>query len=154
MDQIVSACLQWLERAGDTRWLLIFDNVDDLETFRISNFFPKGSHGSVIATSQRPECSRLGEGWRVKIMDVPEGVSLLSKSYGRTVKEDDEGTASHPWPLCRRFRTLIAHLDYQEARRVMETFGCLPLAIDQVGSYLFMLPKPLRAFSPWFEEQR
>lgn len=34
----------------------------------------------------------------------------------------------------------------------MEKLGCLPLAIDQAGSYLFMLQKPLHTFLQLFEE--
>jgi hypothetical protein len=56
LDRIVSACLGWLEREGNTNWLLIFDNVDDVETFRISDFFLNSALGSIIVTS------RLGEG--------------------------------------------------------------------------------------------
>lgn len=94
LDRIVSACLRWLEREGNTRYLLIFDNVDDLETFRISDFFPKRVLGSVFLTSRRPECSRLGEGWKVEIMEMREGIDLLSKSYSRTIKDNDDGMAS------------------------------------------------------------
>jgi len=94
LDRIVSACLAWLEREGNTNWLLIFDNVDDIETFRVSDFFPNSALGSIIITSRRPECSRLGEGWRVEIMGMRESIDLLSKSCGRTTKEDDDGMAS------------------------------------------------------------
>ncbi|OXV11944.1 hypothetical protein Egran_00299 [Elaphomyces granulatus] len=94
LDRITSACLRWLEREGNTRYLLIFDNVDDLSSFRISDFFPKRASGCIIVTSRRPECSRLGEGWKVEIMKVEESIDLLSKSYGRTIKENDGGTVS------------------------------------------------------------
>jgi hypothetical protein len=94
LDRIMSACLRWLEREGNTRYLLVFDNVDDLETFRISKFFSKKTPGSIIVTSRRPECSRLGEGWKVEIMKVQEGIDLLSKGYGRTIKENDDGIIS------------------------------------------------------------
>jgi hypothetical protein len=92
LDQIVNACLEWFEREGNTGWLLIFDNVDDLETFRISEYFPKRARGSIIVTSRRPECSRLGKGWRVETMEMGESIELLSKSYGRTINESDDGT--------------------------------------------------------------
>jgi hypothetical protein len=45
-------------------------------------------------TSRRPECSRLGEGWKVEIMKVEESIDLLSKSYGRAIKENDDGIVS------------------------------------------------------------
>jgi hypothetical protein len=96
LDRIVSACLQWLDREDNTDWLLVFDNVDDLESFHVSNFFPKKKQGSIIVTSRRPECSRLGEGQRVETMELQESISLLSKSYGRAVKESDSGTAFSP----------------------------------------------------------
>jgi hypothetical protein len=47
---------------------------------------------------------------------------------------------------------LIICPDYEEARRIVEKLGCLPLAIDQAGSYLSKLQKPLHTFLPLFEE--
>lgn len=93
-DRIVSACLQWLDREGNADWLLVFDNVDDLESFRIADFFPARMQGIVIITSRRPECGKLGEGWRVQTMKLRESISLLSKSYGRAIKESDNGKPS------------------------------------------------------------
>src|SRR5436305_10472503 len=49
-------------------------------------------------------------------------------------------------------RSIIGSLDYEEAKRIVEKLGCLSLAIDQEGSYLSMLQKPLHAFLPLFEE--
>ena len=91
-DRVVSAATRWFEREGNTRWLLIFDNVDDLETFRISDFFPNSTSGIIILTSRRPECRRLGEGWMVEVMEVQESISLLSKSYARNIQITDDGT--------------------------------------------------------------
>jgi len=49
-------------------------------------------------------------------------------------------------------KSLIRSIDYKEARRIVEKLGYLPLAIDQAGSYLSMLQKPLHAFLPLFKE--
>ena len=73
--QAVSAMREWLNRSDNTSWLLIFDNVDDLGTFRISDFFPNFLSGFVILTSRRPECSRLGKGWELK-RSVRPGASI------------------------------------------------------------------------------
>ena len=42
-------------------------------------------------------------------------------------------------------------LDYDEARRIVQKLGYLPLAIDQAGAYLNILSKPLHTFLPLFE---
>jgi hypothetical protein len=46
---------------------------------------------------------------------------------------------------------LTCSLDYKEAKQIVEKLGHLPLAIDQAGSYLYRLSKPLHAFLPLFE---
>ncbi|MCJ1342920.1 hypothetical protein MMC31_001109 [Peltigera leucophlebia] len=122
---------KWLNRSDNTSWLLVFDNVDDLETFRISDFFPNSLSGFVILTSRRPECSRHGEGWELNVMEEQDSIILLSKSYAREINITDD--------------------DYDEARRIVERLGYLPLAIDHAGAYLSILAKPLYAFLPLFE---
>jgi hypothetical protein len=91
LNQVVSAVREWLNRSGNTSWLLVYDNVDDLETFRISNFFPNSMFGNIILTSRRPECSRLGEGWELNVMQEQESITLLSKSYVRKITVADDG---------------------------------------------------------------
>jgi hypothetical protein len=47
---------QWLANSGNTRWLLIFDNYDDPDDFRIDKFLPPTtSHGAIIVTTRHPE---------------------------------------------------------------------------------------------------
>lgn len=89
--QVVVAVIAWLKRDGNRDWLLVFDNVDDLETFRISDYFPNSISGNIILTSRRPEASHFGEGWRLEVMPEQESVSLLSKSYGRNISITDKG---------------------------------------------------------------
>ena len=121
--------LEWLNCSDNTSWLLVFDNVDDLESFRVSDFFPNSLSGFVILTSRRPECSRYGKGWELNVMEEQESITLLSKSYARKISVADDGmsffismTARH-----KNGQTLLASgLDYDEAK-----LGYLPLAIDQ-----------------------
>jgi hypothetical protein len=37
------------------RWLLIFDNYDDPESYRVEQYYPDVLHGSIIVTTRRPE---------------------------------------------------------------------------------------------------
>lgn len=99
LGPIVKATTEWLSREGNTEWLLVFDNVDDLETFRITDYFPSLKCGSIIVTSRRPEASRLGEGWSLPVMSERESVSLLQKAYGKEI--DVSGTGRYlPYDTC------------------------------------------------------
>ncbi|RPB06363.1 hypothetical protein P167DRAFT_530999 [Morchella conica CCBAS932] len=45
--------LRWLSQQSNREWLLILDNVDDLESFNIDSFIPTCDHGTVIITTRR-----------------------------------------------------------------------------------------------------
>ncbi|MCJ1421448.1 hypothetical protein MMC32_007812 [Xylographa parallela] len=131
LGPIVKATTEWLNREGNTEWLLVFDNVDDLETCRITDYFPNMKYGSIIVTSRRPEASRLGEGWSLPIMSERESISLLRKTYGREIDVSDT--------------------DYEDAKQTVHILKNLPLAIDQAGAYLNKRAKPLASSAPLFE---
>ena len=102
LSPIVKATTEWLNREGNTEWLLVFDNVDDLETFRITDYFPSLKCGSIIVTSRRPEASRLGEGWSLPVMSERESISLLQKAYGKEIDVSDTGMYL-PYDTCLLF---------------------------------------------------
>jgi hypothetical protein len=52
--EIVRRIHQWLSAPKNTGWLLIFDNYDDPEQFRIDHYYPHASHGAILVTSRRP----------------------------------------------------------------------------------------------------
>jgi hypothetical protein len=55
VDLIVEAIKGWLSRRGNDHWLVVLDNVDDLESFRISDFFPANITGKIILTTRHDE---------------------------------------------------------------------------------------------------
>lgn len=81
-------------------------------------------------------------------MEEKESITLLCKSYERKITEVDDGMYFLNWPTPA---FLTNNSDYDEARRIVEKLGYLPLAIDQAGAYLSKLSKPLSAFLPLFE---
>ena len=83
---IVEAVKEWLSCKGNDHWLLIFDNVDDLQ---ILNFVPESRSGSIIMTSRYREVSRFGQDILLDVMGESESVSLLSKSYQRNEFDSD-----------------------------------------------------------------
>ncbi|KAJ0376806.1 hypothetical protein COL26b_004858 [Colletotrichum chrysophilum] len=120
MPPMALALLQWLSREEgkrSSRWLLVFDNVDDLDTFDISRFFPRVPWGHILVTSRRREARRLGHQIQVGVMDEEEAVNLLKRCSGVAAEADDG-------------------VDEEAARDVARTLGFLPLALDQAGAYI------------------
>jgi tetratricopeptide (TPR) repeat protein len=89
------------------RWLLIFDNADDPAA--LARYLPGGS-GHVLITSRNPGWDELARPVGMDVFDRSESIALLS----------------HRAP----------QLTEQEAGRVAEALGDLPLALAQAGAYL------------------
>ena len=80
LDKIVAAVPKWLSQDGNDQWLLVFDNVDDLNVVNEGKHFPKGSSGTIIITSQRWETANSGTGsFEVCGMDPNDALDFLIK---------------------------------------------------------------------------
>jgi tetratricopeptide (TPR) repeat protein len=110
------AAKRWLSNLEDP-WLLIIDNADD-PLQDVSEYFPTGDRGVILLTTRNPDCKvhatvgsrELGQ------MDPEDAITLLLKT---TAAEDVAHEAS---------RNL--------ARPIVETLGCLALAIIQAGAVI------------------
>jgi hypothetical protein len=95
LDQVVYAVKAWLDLQKNTHWLMIYDNYDnpkipgnlDRSAIDIRQFLPQSDQGSVIITTRS---SRVSQGRRVyvqKLLDVMEGLKILSNTSGRDITE-------------------------------------------------------------------
>jgi hypothetical protein len=92
----ITPFLRWLSSPQNQRWLLIFDNVDDLESFDWTRFLPKTQWGSVLLTSRR---SDLALNWRaigVEPMSKDDAIRLLEESSRVPISEDEMSTCHIP----------------------------------------------------------
>jgi hypothetical protein len=91
LDQVVYAVKAWLDLQRNTRWLMIYDNYDnprisghtDKSALDIRRFLPGSNHGSVIITTRS---AQVKQGPRIhvqKLLDVQEGLKILSTTSGR-----------------------------------------------------------------------
>lgn len=85
-SRVVEAALHWLHQDGNDRWLMIFDNVDDLETFDVSEYMPSSAHRRILLTSRRTETPLLGQGFALDQMSLAESLSLFGKSLKRDIE--------------------------------------------------------------------
>jgi hypothetical protein len=151
---VVKAVKAWLALDGNHRWLIVFDNVDDLESFDVSESFPyKNSLGNVIITTRRRDCMDYGTGFELKEMEESESIELLFKFFDKQIEHvGSEG--AHRIVLSALFMhiILIVFIDFNEAQRIARRLGQLPLAIHQAGAYLRKLRRPLKDYLPLFEQ--
>ena len=79
-QHIINAVKQWFNDEANTRWLLVFDNLDDLESFDLNDYIPSSRHGTVIITSRRRESLQGRQELEVLQMHDGEAEKLLIQS--------------------------------------------------------------------------
>jgi hypothetical protein len=92
---VVKAIKNWFAEERNNDWLLIFDNVDDLDAFDVREFFPNAPWGNILVTSRRRDVSAFWNGIEVSEMNEEEGLRLLTKSINLDRKLNDGGEFLH-----------------------------------------------------------
>ncbi|WP_256984244.1 FxSxx-COOH system tetratricopeptide repeat protein [Streptomyces sp. XY006] len=89
-------------------WLLVFDNAEDVEMVR--GYFPANAPGKIIVTSRNRAWERVATSLPVNVFEREESIELLQKRAVELPRED--------------------------ADRLAEALGDLPLAVEQAGAWL------------------
>jgi tetratricopeptide (TPR) repeat protein len=119
-QRIVTAVLRWLNTHSD--WLLIFDNVEDLEL--VKGFLPSSRRGTALLfTSRQKALGITAQALGLHQMTLAEGIRLLL----RRSRLLDEPTAS--------LDQLSPH-EQAAAKEIVTLMDGLPLALDQAGAYI------------------
>lgn len=113
---LVEVFINWLSLNHNTLWLIIIDNVDDPESFDFREILPKTQPGAVIVTSRRSDLSVIWDAIEVPIMAEEEAIDLLNSTSKLNLQTGAQ--------------------DWIDAGRLVNTLGCLPLAIVQAGSFI------------------
>jgi hypothetical protein len=92
--RVVKAVKWWLTLEGNNKWLLLFDNWDDLQDKRIESLIPNGSSGAVLITSRRQDWARSGHSLEIEDMEEAASLKLLSKSSLSEYGEPDQDSKS------------------------------------------------------------
>ncbi|KAF2678546.1 TPR-like protein [Lentithecium fluviatile CBS 122367] len=119
----------WLTEASD-RWLLIFDNADNLEILR--HAWPTSGIGSVLLTTRDASAiySPAAKGFHVQPFDDTDGSEMLLS-------------------LVNLDSNQVANRD--SAAAITKTLGGLPLALTQIGGFIVQRKMPLQNFLPLYE---
>ena len=98
IEQAAKQVLQWLATPGNSKWLLIFDNIDKYsaaekpgnDAYDIARFFPSTDHGSIIITTRVTRLGELGSPYPVETLQSDEAATLLINSSGLAVRNSDD----------------------------------------------------------------
>ncbi|MCB5181671.1 FxSxx-COOH system tetratricopeptide repeat protein [Streptomyces antimicrobicus] len=107
-------------------WLLVFDNAEDIETVR--GYFPTGGPGKIIVTSRNRDWERVAAPLTVNVFEREESIALLQ----------------------RRARDL----SHEDADRLAEALGDLPLAIEQGGAWHAATGMPVSEYLNLLDQRR
>ncbi|HEX8344460.1 MAG TPA: FxSxx-COOH system tetratricopeptide repeat protein, partial [Actinoplanes sp.] len=108
VTETTRAVLNALERGEPyARWLVVFDNADDIES--VKQFLPRG-HGHVLVTSRNLQ-------WRDTVETIP--IEVFARRESITY-----------------LRHRVPKLSTEEANRVAEALGDLPIAVAAAGAWL------------------
>jgi energy-coupling factor transporter ATP-binding protein EcfA2 len=76
-QKAVEGVRSWLEQQVDRSWLIVFDEVDDVQV-PIKDFIPRCKWGSYIVTTRRPEVRDYANyGFDLGGLSIGEGIELL-----------------------------------------------------------------------------
>ncbi len=114
----VQAVKNWLEQHD--RWLLIFDNADDLSL--VDEFLPAGSSGHILFTTRAHVMSGRAQRVEVEEMDAEEGALFLLRRTTMLARDAPLSSVSEA------VRTA--------ASAIVDAVDGLPLALDQAGAYI------------------
>lgn len=114
-DDIANAVLRKLERKK--KWLLVYDNLDDIRV--ADGYLPRTqmSGGHVLITTRNKNCDGIpAEGVEINLFNAEDSISMLLQRAGLANDEREQVKV--------------------EARKIVEVLGYLPLAIEQAASYI------------------
>ncbi|MCB8926743.1 MAG: tetratricopeptide repeat protein [Ardenticatenaceae bacterium] len=114
----VQAVLLWLGQTSQ-RWLLVYDNADQIEPAQLAPYLPRSGNGHVLITSRNPNYSGLGKVLELGLFDLDKAVAFLfqrKEAKGQKVERGSEA--------------------WQAAAALAEALGRLPLALEHAAAYV------------------
>jgi transcriptional regulator with XRE-family HTH domain len=140
-QQIVRTVQNWL--ATHSKWLLIWDALEDTELLWRS--LPTAHQGALLITTRRQALGTLARGLNLPTLRQAEGVLFLLR---RAKILSSEATNEQMYAFAQRMP-----IEYTTAEKLVTMMGGLPLALDQIGSYIEETGCSLSDYLRLYEQQ-
>jgi transcriptional regulator with XRE-family HTH domain len=141
-QRIVAVVQRWL--GTHSRWLLIWDNLDDLAL--LPRFLPSARQGAFLLTTRTPVLGTLAQGIPLSPMEQEEALLLLLR---RAKVLEPAATREHLAQFALRSPT-----GYAAAVELATVLDGMPLALDQAGAYLEETGCSLDGYCRLYQQQR
>jgi hypothetical protein len=91
IEAAIKEVMGWLSEPDNSRWLLIFDNVDrehkgpnvDSEAYDVTSYFPEADHGAILITTRIANLGQLGAARKVDEVDKNTAQAIFRNWYGK-----------------------------------------------------------------------
>ena len=158
----VQTVLHWLGQTSH-KWLLVYDNADQIEPAQLTRHLPRTGHGHVLITSRNPNYGGLGQVLELGLFELAEAVDFLFQRSGAAIDP-------HPNPPPGRGRELAPSPSkgegwgegeslerkskaWQEAADLAEALGRLPLALEHAAAYVASKSSSFAKYHALFTER-
>ena len=97
VEKIIQEMMDWFGKSGNTKWLLIYDNVDrdssskalDPEAYDVDQYLPPIDQGSVIITTRQLRLRSQGAETRLPGMTPDEALKVLESRIGLSLSSEN-----------------------------------------------------------------
>jgi tetratricopeptide (TPR) repeat protein len=141
-QRMIAAVQRWLSTHG--RWLLIWDNMEDLEI--LDRFLPSTRSGAILITTRRQALGTLARGIDLEPMRLEEGILFVLR---RIKVLEPEATQEDVQTFAVRMPG-----EYTAATELVMAMGALPLALDQAGAYIEETGCGFASYLQYYRQQR
>ncbi|KAJ5886400.1 uncharacterized protein N7473_009074 [Penicillium subrubescens] len=101
IEQRAMKVLRWLAIEGNSRWLIIFDNIDQYspsgtvgDAYDIGEFFPAADQGSILITTRLQSLAELGKSFPINKLESNDAIQLLLQSSRLSARNTTPGLES------------------------------------------------------------
>ncbi|KAJ6120164.1 protein kinase subdomain-containing protein [Penicillium sp. IBT 18751x] len=143
IEQRSRTVLQWLASEGNSRWLIIFDNIDQYSPvnsaigrpYNIKEFFPGADHGSILITSRNQRSAELGISFPIHRLHPKDAIQLLLQISRLSAENIEKELKSDPDTIALTNR-----------------LGGLPLAIIIAGAFMRETGTNITEYLQYYQE--
>ena len=132
---IVKAVKRWLQQ--NTRWLLIVDNLEDIDLLR--DLVPSPHAGQILVTTRSHRTGSIAHRIDLEPMPIDEGALLLLRRAKLLIPCASLNEASET--------------DNIVAKKIAQAIHGLPLALDQAGAYIEETGRGLSDYASLYEQR-